>query len=64
MKTNKSGNIAYEFPTKSSSSASVDKGANVGKVKSIQYNQDNLWFYLPDNGGNKKWGIAEDFTRI
>jgi hypothetical protein len=64
MKSNKAGNIAYEYPTKSASSGYVAKNKEVGLVRDYKYNQGNLWFYLPDNGGSKKWGIAEDFTKI
>lgn len=64
VKTNKSGNIAYEYPTKSSGVTSIGKNVAVGKVRNYVYNEGNLWFYLPDNGGNNKWGIAEDFVRV
>lgn len=39
----------------------VDKGLKVGLVRNFSYNDDNLWFYLPDNGGTNKWGIASNF---
>ena len=64
MQTNKAGNIAFEYPTKTASSGYVDNKRDVGLVRAYKYNQGNLWFYLPDNGGNKKWGMSQDFNRI
>lgn len=60
-KIKKGGNIAFEYPTRTSSSMYVDKGLKVGLVRDFSYNDDNLWFYLPDNGGTNKWGIASNF---
>jgi len=61
VKTN--GANAYEFPTTTSQKIGVAGGTNVGKVRAVSYNQDALWFYLPDNGGTNKWGLANYFVK-
>jgi len=60
------GFIAYPYPTLNglTSPSKVDKGTKVGLVRDIKFSEGNLWFYLPDNGGFEKWGIAENFSRI
>lgn len=64
MKSNKAGNIAYEYASPNAKSVSLTEGLNVGNVGNYIFNEGFLWFYLPDNGGNYKWGKANDFTRI
>jgi hypothetical protein len=62
-KVKANGTNAYEFPTTTSQKIGVAGGTNVGKVRAVSYNQDALWFYLPDNGGNYKWGLANYFVK-
>jgi hypothetical protein len=63
VKVKANGTNAYEFPTTTSQKIGVAGGTNVGKVRAVSYNQDALWFYLPDNGGNYKWGLANYFVK-
>lgn len=60
------GYIAYAYPTKNQTTGGewVDKGTKVGLVRAIKFNEGQLWFYLPDNGGFNKWGEAENFSKI
>jgi hypothetical protein len=60
-KVKKGGNIAFEYPTRTSSGQNVDKGTKVGLARDFTYNDDNIWLYFPDNGGWYKWGIASNF---
>jgi hypothetical protein len=63
VKVKANGANAYEFPTTTSQKIGVAGGTNVGKVRAVSYNQDALWFYLPDNGGTNKWGLANYFVK-
>jgi hypothetical protein len=56
------GSIAKLEPKANAGATYIKKGLNVGKVKAIEYN-NGLWFYLPDNGGDYKWGMAKYFSR-
>jgi hypothetical protein len=57
------GQIAKKEPKASSSAVSIPKNLDVGSVRGVDYNNDGLWFYLPDNGGDYKWGLAKYFSR-
>jgi len=63
VKTNPNGIYAYEWASKNSAKKGISGNKNVGKVRSITFDGENVWFYLPDNGGNYKWGIATDFKK-
>ena len=58
------GNIAFPYPTKKSGSGEfVASTTDVGIVRDIKFNEGELWFYLPDNGGFNKWGVAQNFIQ-
>jgi len=58
------GNIAFPYPTKKSGSGeNVPSSTDVGIVRDIKFNEGELWFYLPDNGGFNKWGVAQNFIQ-
>jgi hypothetical protein len=63
MKTNSNGISAYQFPSQNSAKITVGGNLNVGKVRAITFDGESVWFYLPDNGGNYKWGRAIDFKK-
>jgi len=63
LKTKANGIYAYEWADKKSAKIGVGGNINVGKVRSITFDGDTIWFYLPDNGGNYKWGKSTDFNK-
>jgi hypothetical protein len=63
LKTNANGIYAYEWADKKSAKVGIAGNQNVGKVRSITFDGDTIWFYLPDGGGNYKWGKSTDFKK-
>lgn len=63
LKTNANGIYAYEWADKKSAKKGVSGNVAVGKVRSMTFDGDTIWFYLPDNGGNYKWGKSTDFKK-
>lgn len=63
VKTNPNGIFAYEFASKNSAKTGISGNKNVGKVRSITFDGETVWFYLPDGGGNYKWGKSTDFKK-
>jgi hypothetical protein len=60
--TSKSGKIAKMYPSSSSLEYYVNKGDNLGKATSYEYNNDGLWIYFPSSGDNYKWYSIKNIT--
>ena len=63
MKTKPNGAKSYWYANTSWNFAPVQGNLNVGKVRAVSFDGKNVWFYLPDNGEDYKWGISTDFVK-
>ncbi len=57
------GATAYKWASSKSGKFQVNGNREVGKVRSITFDGQNVWFYLPDVLLDYKWGMEKDFNR-
>lgn len=63
MKTKSKGTNMHWYANENSTYLYVEGNVNVGRVRAIDFDGKQVWFYLPDEYSNYKWGKALYFIR-